>query len=134
MGRNASVNLQRKTSYKGNKKWGWTGLFPAGVSYRNLVAKENFLQISLVLFLWIKHCYSVNSYRIRNPTLFLQYSYESKEALFSSFNTLTENTLSLECTKNLQYNLHFWFMEDVSILHIRTRYKELFMLILNYHV
>jgi hypothetical protein len=30
--------------------------------------------------------------------------------------------------------LHFWFMEDAAILYIRTHYKELFMLIFNYHL
>jgi hypothetical protein len=61
------------------KKWGQTELFPFVVLHRNLDSKENFLQISFHVFLWIKRCYSRNSYRNRNPILFLQNSYESKE-------------------------------------------------------
>jgi hypothetical protein len=54
---------------------------------------------------------------------------------FLPFSTLIENTLSLECTQKLRNTtVHFWFMEDVSILHIRTNYKELFILISNYHL
>jgi hypothetical protein len=39
---------------------------------------------------------------------------------FLTFNNLIENTLSLECTQTLQYNLHFWFMQYVHITHKDT--------------
>jgi hypothetical protein len=55
-------------------------LFP-WVLHRNLAPKEKFLQIFFHVFLWIKSCYTANSYRNRNPILFLQNFYESKEAL-----------------------------------------------------
>jgi hypothetical protein len=56
-------------------------LFSWAVLHRNLAPKENFLQIFFHVFLWIKRCYGINSYRNGNPILFLQNSYESKEPL-----------------------------------------------------
>jgi hypothetical protein len=41
--RNASVKLQRKTFFKGNKKCGLSALFPVDVFHRNLAVKKKFL-------------------------------------------------------------------------------------------
>jgi hypothetical protein len=80
------TNCKGKNFFEGKKKQGQTELIPWAVLHRNLAPKQHFLQISFHVFLWVKRWYSANSYKNRNPIVFLQNSYESKEAyMFYAF-------------------------------------------------
>jgi hypothetical protein len=99
-------------------------------------------QVCLVQITWqVNHkLYFVTSIKLfMNPIFFnkgLQFKIIWSSSLFFSFlmQTFAPEYLSLECTKTSQYNFHFWFMEDASIFHIRTHYKELSISISNHNL